>query len=150
MTFLEAIARYISAWSGGTQYEDANGAFKVTTPIVYGQSCFIHEGPNDKAPRVPMLVLKWGEEDDSLPSDDPRELRTVAVVVYSADWHENGARIDEMKKILGTGKLVVPDEAATRYIARVESCPKPQPEGREEQTNRCVSIVNVQFQYVTL
>jgi len=148
MTFLEAIARYVCAHSGGTQYTDANEAVHVTAALEYGRSCFLHETPNDK--RVPLVVLKWGEEDDSLPADDPRELQTVAIVVYSADWHENDARFREVKAILGTGKLVVPDDSSPRFHARVESCPKPQPEGREEQTNRCVSIVNVQFQYVTL
>lgn len=148
MTFLESIARLLCARSGGRQYTDARGTPRETAQLVLGTSCFLHEAPS--AARTSMVVVKWGAQGEGLPQDDPRKLQPLTFVVYTPDWFENDARVSEIIDVFGTTKFSAPSTENPRYEARVESAPKPQPEGREEETERCTTLLDIQFQYVTL
>lgn len=148
MTFLEAIAALLCDRSGGRSYTDARGAAHETAQLVMGASCFLHEAPTDS--RKSMVVVKWGSQGDGLPQDDPRKLQSLTFAVYTPDWFENDARVSEIIDAFGTVKFCAPSAENPRYLARIESAPKPQPEGREEESERCVTLLDIQFQFVTL
>lgn len=149
MTFLQAIANYLCAHSGGTRYADVRGAERITPRLELARTCFVHEAPSDQ--RKPLVVVKWGPQDDALPQDDPRALQTVTFVVYANDWFDNDAIVAEITDIFDrAGRFESPSAAEPLYLARMESAPKLQPEGREEETQRCVALLNVRFQFVTI